>query len=982
MRTSPSPIAAGRPRFRGRRVVAAVLAAALAAVGLSVAGTTPALAAGPTVSAPEVPALGGAVTVTGSGFAATAPGVYLGLGPAALAGFYPGSASLLPSETVWIGPGNSEAGSGAMRTAPLNADGTFSVTLTIPAPTAAVPAYAIYTSKAHGMGSADPSQNTVTALSYAAPAPAETTLSLSSSAVSVEAGQSVTLTATVAPAAEGSVTFSDGATALGTETVSGGATSLSTSVLAVGSHSITASFVPADPAASAPSTSNSVTVAVTAPAAVAAVALSATSGLDPAGSSLTVTGSHFKPTGAGVFGVYAGIGPKAAKDNADWFAVGGYYSPVAYVSSVAADGTFTTTLNTVKQQFSSNGRAVDCATEECGVYTFAARGSADRSQDTYTPISFAVIPDPAETTLTLTSSAASVQTGRPVTLTATVAPAAAGSVQFFDGAASLGSAVVASGVATLKTSALGVGSHSLTAAFTPADATIAAPSTAPAVTVAVTAAPIPGVPTVSAPAVPSGGGTITVTGTGFATSAPGIYLALGPAGFSGFYAGSSSMVTTETIWIATGNPEVTTGTARTAPMNADGSFSVTVTVPGFRGDAASAVYTSKAHGAGLLDTSQNTVTNLSYAVPNPGVTPTSLAVTVGSASSKPGGSADVTITVTPGADGLVTLYDRGQVVTRDLRLVRDASRAATVPPAGGVATQFVLPASATGSSSVTTRVAALTSGNHVFSASFTPDDPTAFAPSVSPAVTHVVEPAEAVVTEVAPVAVPEPVCIARTVSGATLGWGVKSSFRTYISGGIANGSWSLAGVGYADGRFGWTGGAGSVNSADSRGLVRFPGSVSFTGHDGVLNLVLSNIAIRVSGAGSATLIADVHSTDMSGKAADFSGVSFATIRLSGSTGPGSTFSASGAPATLTEAGAKAFAGFYSAGAELDPVSFRFPLGAQVECDSSTAPAGSRLAATGGGDSGDGPLFGGLLVLAGIAAVAVARRRSIRAAEVR
>ncbi|MEK8226197.1 HtaA domain-containing protein [Oerskovia sp. M15] len=53
-------------------------------------------------------------------------------------------------------------------------------------------------------------------------------------------------------------------------------------------------------------------------------------------------------------------------------------------------------------------------------------------------------------------------------------------------------------------------------------------------------------------------------------------------------------------------------------------------------------------------------------------------------------------------------------------------------------------------------------------------------------------------------------------------------------------------------------------------------------------------------------------------------------------------------ATLTAAGAKAFAGFYDAGTALAPVTFSFPIGGDVECD-----AFSGLAST-GSDAGTSP----------------------------
>ncbi len=55
-------------------------------------------------------------------------------------------------------------------------------------------------------------------------------------------GASVTLTATVTSGATGTVTFQDGATSLGTGTISGGIATLTTSTLAVGTHSITAQY--------------------------------------------------------------------------------------------------------------------------------------------------------------------------------------------------------------------------------------------------------------------------------------------------------------------------------------------------------------------------------------------------------------------------------------------------------------------------------------------------------------------------------------------------------------------------------------------------------------------------------------------------------------------------------------------------------------------------------------------------------------------
>ena len=80
-------------------------------------------------------------------------------------------------------------------------------------------------------------------------------------------------------------------------------------------------------------------------------------------------------------------------------------------------------------------------------------------------------PTPNTTTTTLTSSVASPQPlGTSIPLTATVAPAVPGTVQFYNGASAIGSPVTvnASGVATTSTTALPLGTDSLSAVFTPA----------------------------------------------------------------------------------------------------------------------------------------------------------------------------------------------------------------------------------------------------------------------------------------------------------------------------------------------------------------------------------------------------------------------------------------------------------------------------------------------------------------------------------
>ncbi len=77
-------------------------------------------------------------------------------------------------------------------------------------------------------------------------------------------GQPVTLTATVAPAGDGTVQFLDGETPLdGPQHVSGGTATLTTSTLAPGAHAVTASFTPTDTTAFTASVSEPLTVTIT-----------------------------------------------------------------------------------------------------------------------------------------------------------------------------------------------------------------------------------------------------------------------------------------------------------------------------------------------------------------------------------------------------------------------------------------------------------------------------------------------------------------------------------------------------------------------------------------------------------------------------------------------------------------------------------------------------------------------------------------------
>ncbi|MEU2242422.1 HtaA domain-containing protein [Streptomyces sp. NPDC018338] len=169
----------------------------------------------------------------------------------------------------------------------------------------------------------------------------------------------------------------------------------------------------------------------------------------------------------------------------------------------------------------------------------------------------------------------------------------------------------------------------------------------------------------------------------------------------------------------------------------------------------------------------------------------------------------------------------------------------------------------------------------------------------------------------------------RTVQGGRLDWGIKSSFQGYVTGPIAQGSWGLTGGAATVGgsQFRFHSAQGSYDPATGAFEAAFTGGVHFTGHrkaDGTneLDLTISRPRVAVQG-GRGTLYADMASKAKgSGRMSVTAQVPLATLNLAGidMRGGGSPVALTGVPATLTAQGAAAFAGYYPAGTQLDPVS--------------------------------------------------------------
>ncbi|MFD9071337.1 HtaA domain-containing protein [Streptomyces lasiicapitis] len=183
----------------------------------------------------------------------------------------------------------------------------------------------------------------------------------------------------------------------------------------------------------------------------------------------------------------------------------------------------------------------------------------------------------------------------------------------------------------------------------------------------------------------------------------------------------------------------------------------------------------------------------------------------------------------------------------------------------------------------------------------------------------------------------------RTVQGGRLDWGIKSSFQSYVTGPIAKGSWNLQGGAATVGgsQFRFHSAKGSYDAGSGAFTAAFSGGVHFTGHKKggsyALDLTISRPTVKVSG-GSGTLYADMVSKEKgTGKVTSTAQVPLASLNVSGINMKGGTgpIALTNLPATLTAQGAKAFAGYYTAGTKLDPVSLSTDL---VDAKSPQQPA--------------------------------------------
>ncbi|WP_046509433.1 HtaA domain-containing protein, partial [Streptomyces odonnellii] len=199
-----------------------------------------------------------------------------------------------------------------------------------------------------------------------------------------------------------------------------------------------------------------------------------------------------------------------------------------------------------------------------------------------------------------------------------------------------------------------------------------------------------------------------------------------------------------------------------------------------------------------------------------------------------------------------------------------------------------------------------------------------------------------------------PVAEDGTIVDGNLDWGVKESFRSYVTGPIAHGKVELGdGAAQSGAAYRFPEGTGVFDADTGTLSAAFGGTVRFLGHeeDGeyVLDLTLSGLRVEVADGGG-TLVADVSTKDReTHEAATYQDLGLAALDLPAGalTAEDGVVSLDAVPATLTADGTKAFGGMYPSGTALDPVTVAVSLDEDANLPGGTGGTGG----TGGSDGG-------------------------------
>ncbi|MFE9935413.1 HtaA domain-containing protein [Streptomyces hirsutus] len=214
---------------------------------------------------------------------------------------------------------------------------------------------------------------------------------------------------------------------------------------------------------------------------------------------------------------------------------------------------------------------------------------------------------------------------------------------------------------------------------------------------------------------------------------------------------------------------------------------------------------------------------------------------------------------------------------------------------------------------------------------------------------------------------PTPAPAKGEIADGTLGWGVKESFRSYVVGPIAKGKVTAsdgASQASGNGAFTFIDASGAYDTDTGTLNAAFKGAVNFKGHEESggkhgLDLTLTDLKATLDG-GTGKLSADVDK--LGEKSQD---VVLATLKAKSSalTAKDDVITVDDVAATLTEAGAKAFGDFYTAGTALDPVALSVALSDDADLPGGTGGGGSGGSGSGGtgtsgGTGGTGGTTGG------------------------
>ncbi len=251
-----------------------------------------------------------------------------------------------------------------------------------------------------------------------------------------------------------------------------------------------------------------------------------------------------------------------------------------------------------------------------------------------------------------------------------------------------------------------------------------------------------------------------------------------------------------------------------------------------------------------------------------------------------------------------------------------------------------------------------------------------------------------------PVLVAAPASAAESTTAASecivldgaLTWGFKQSFRAYISGTIANGTWTeIAPATYATPEFSWPAATGSYDPSTGVGEINFAGGVEFTGHDGLLDTTIANPTLVLAADGTAQLLLDVEGLTMDDALAgntdnvqSYAQTPFVSLDVTSAplTITDDSISGTAVPTAITAEGFTAF-GNYEAGTAFDALTFTADLSCAVDDATTAEPsADASDAAPAVDDTSVAPWLAGVVVIGvlviGVVVlgiVSVRRRRS-------